>query len=60
MAVFIKINEIFLLTNTKDKNLDPEYKKPIIQKFKKIKPDTLSITLKVDGSSISFFVVRKM
>ena len=55
MAVFIKINEIFLLTNTKDKNLDPEYKKPIIQKFKKIKPDTLSITLKVDGSSISFF-----
>ena len=55
MNIFIKIKETFVLRNSTDKNLDPELKKPIIQKFKKVKPDTISITLKVDGSSVGFF-----
>ena len=45
MAVFIKITETFTLSNSKDKDLAPEFKKPIVAKFKKIKADTLSLTL---------------
>ena len=36
MAVFIKISETFTLSNSKDKDLPPEYKKPIVARFKKI------------------------
>ena len=35
MAVFIKISEIFILSNSNDKDLAPEYKKPIVARFKK-------------------------
>ena len=45
MAVFIKISETFTLSNSKNKDLAPEYKKPIVARFKKIKADTLSLTL---------------
>ena len=45
MAVFIKITETFTLSNSKDKDLAPEFKKPIVTSFKKIKADTLSLTL---------------
>ena len=45
MAVFIKIKETFTLSNSKNKDLAPEYKKPIVARFKKIKADTLSLTL---------------
>jgi len=59
MNVFIKIKEIFVLTNNTNpdtiKDLDPKLKKPIIQQFKKIKPDTMSVTLKIDSSSIGFY-----
>ena len=54
MNVFIKINEVFTLTDSTDKDLSPNEKKPIAQQFKKIKPDTLSVTLKIDDSSIGF------
>ena len=30
MAVFIKISESFVISNGKDKDLAPEYKKPIV------------------------------
>ena len=53
MAVFIKINETFLLTSAKDKDLEPdhEYKKPIVDRFKKIKPDTICLSLNIDQSA---------
>ena len=44
MAVFIKISETFILSNSKDKDLPPEYKKPIVARFKEIKADTLSLS----------------
>ena len=40
MAVFIKISETFILSNSKDKDLPPEYKKPIVARFKEIKAET--------------------
>lgn len=33
MAVFIKITETFTLSNSKDKDLAPEFKKPIVVKI---------------------------
>ena len=45
MAVFLKISETFTLSNSKDKDLAPEFKKPIVARFKKINADTLSLTL---------------
>ena len=45
MAVFIKINESFVISNGKDKDLAPEYKKPIVGRFKKVKPDTICLTM---------------
>ena len=44
MAVFIKISETFTLSNSKDKDLPPEYKKPIVARFKEIKANTLSLS----------------
>ena len=54
MAVFIKISEKINLTTSKDKDLSAQDRKPIIDRFKKIKPDTMNISLKVDQSYISF------
>ena len=45
MAVFIKITESFVLSNKKDKDLAPEYKKPIVGRFNKIKPDTICLSM---------------
>ena len=52
MAVFIKITETFVLSNSKDKDLDPQYKKPIVDRFKKVKVDTLCINLKDDYKDV--------
>jgi len=54
MAVFIKITESFVLSNKKDKDLAPEYKKPIVGRFNKIKPDTILLGLNINQSNISF------
>lgn len=53
MPVFIKINESFVLSNSKDKDLDPEYKKPIVARFKKIKADTINLSLQDDYKDVS-------
>ena len=45
MAVFIKITESFVLSNGKDKDLAPQYKKPIVGRFKKVKPDTICLSM---------------
>ena len=45
MAVFIKITESFVLSDSKNKDLAPEYKKPIVGRFKKIKPDTICLNM---------------
>ena len=45
MAVFIKISESFVISNGKDKDLAPEYKKPIVGRFKKVKPDTICLSM---------------
>ena len=49
MAVFIKINESFVISNGKDKDLAPEYKEPIVGRFKKIKPDTICLNMDPSG-----------
>ena len=36
MSVFMQIKETFLLSNSKDKDLDADDKKPIVPKLKKI------------------------
>ena len=53
MAVFIKIKESFIISNSKDEDLAPEYKKPIVARFKKIKPDTIDLCLQDDYKSVS-------
>ena len=45
MAVFIKISESFVISNGKDKDLAPEYKEPIVGRFKKVKPDTICLSM---------------
>ena len=45
MAVFIKISESFVLSNGKNEDLAPEYKEPIVGRFKKIKPDTICLSM---------------
>ena len=52
MAVFIIISETFILSNSKDKDLAPQYKQPIVARFKKIKVDTLCLSLKDDYKSV--------
>jgi len=42
------------LSNKKDKDLAPEYKKPIVGRFNKIKPDTILLGLNINQSNISF------
>jgi hypothetical protein len=55
MAVFIKIKEKFILSTSKDKDLDAADRKPIVDRFKKNKVDTLDLTLKSSsGTNVSF------
>jgi hypothetical protein len=54
MAVFLQLKETFLLSNSKDKDLDAEDKKPIVPKLKKNNYDTLNLTLKIDENNIGF------
>ena len=49
MAVFIKISESFVLSNGKNEDLAPEYKEPIVGRFKKIKPDTICLNMDPSG-----------
>ena len=49
MAVFIKISESFVLSNGKEEDLAPEYKEPIVGRFKKIKPDTICLNMDPSG-----------
>ena len=49
MAVFIKISESFVLSNGKNEDLAPEYKEPIVGRFKKIKPDTICLSMDPSG-----------
>jgi len=53
MPVFIKITESFVLSTTKDKDMAPEYKKPIVARFKKVKPDTINLNLQDDYKDVS-------
>tara|TARA_Y100001935_G_C16952996_1_gene335592 strand:- start:62 stop:541 length:480 start_codon:yes stop_codon:yes gene_type:complete len=54
MSVFMQIKETFLLSNSKDKDLDADDKKPIVPKLKKNKYDSISLSLKIDGSNVGF------
>tara|TARA_B100000768_G_scaffold116365_1_gene107698 strand:+ start:194 stop:403 length:210 start_codon:yes stop_codon:yes gene_type:complete len=58
MAVFIKISETFILSNSKDKDLAPQYKQPIVARFKKIKVDTLCLSLKDDYKSVGVLALN--
>jgi len=52
---FIKIKESFLLSDYKDKNLlkeFPEYKKPIVDRFKEFTYDTFEISIYADTDDI--------
>ena len=51
MAVFTKITESFVLSDSKDETLEAEYKKPIVGRFEKIKPDTMCLIM---GEHVSF------
>ena len=53
MAVFIKITENFHLSTSTDEDTSSTYK-PIVKRFKKVKPDTMDIYLDIDESTIGF------
>lgn len=53
MALFIKVVESFILSDSKDKTIDAKDKKPIVGRFEKIKPDTMNVFM---GEHVGFLL----